>query len=106
MSKANFNEILFESVHEAFETALGKTVSEALALHLQKYLGISNDDLPNHLISLLTPLEYSYGLAGDTLGKTIVKRMYKKAGVPFYEVGTRPMLEYVQELRKKIVSID
>lgn len=106
MSKANFNEILFESVHEAFETALGQIVSEPLALHMRRYLGISNDALPNHIISLLTPLDYSYGLAGDILGKTIVKRMYKKAGLPFYEVGSRPTLEYVQELRRKLVSLD
>ena len=44
--EANFNEILFEPVHEAFDVAAGQIVSEPFALHLQKYLGISNDE-PN-----------------------------------------------------------
>lgn len=62
--------------------------------------GISNDEMPSHIESLFSTLRGSFGLSGDTLSKTIIKRMWQKAEVPFYEVGYRPMIEYVQELKK------
>ena len=58
-------------------------MSEALDLHLQRYLGISNHEMPSHIESLFSVLKNTFGLGGDTLCKVIVKRMYKKAGVPF-----------------------
>lgn len=104
--QADFNQIVVASVHETLGAVLGQTVSEPLALHLQRYLGISNDEMPSHIEPLFTALSDSFGISGNTLCKAIVKKMYKKAGVPFYEVGYRPMIEYVQELKHKLANIE
>jgi hypothetical protein len=45
-------------------------------------------------------------MRGDDLSKMLVKKMYEKAGVPFYEVGGQPMIRYVEELKTKLAKAD
>jgi hypothetical protein len=103
-TRTDFNQIVAESVHEAFDTILGPTASGPLVIHLQSYHGIADDEIPSHVEQLFNALNKSFGISGITLCKAIVKRMYKKVGVPFYEVGYRPMMEYVQELETKLAN--
>jgi len=103
-NQTDFKKIVVESVYETLHAVLGQSVSEPLALYLQSYLGISNGEMPNHIEPLFTALNDLFGIGGKTLCKAIVKTMYKKTGVPFYEVGYRPMIEYVQELENKLAN--
>lgn len=90
MDQTDFNQILIESVHEAIAVVLGRHLTEELVQHLQSYLGISNDEMPTHIAELFASLRGSFGLVGDDLSKLIVKKMYIKAGIPFYEIGGTP----------------
>ena len=53
---------------------------------------------------LFSVLDCSFGLAGSAVLKLIVKKMYQKAKVPFYEVGGTPMIQYVYELKRNLAS--
>lgn len=97
-----FDQILVESVYEVISDALGQRLTEELTHHLQAYIGLSNDEMQNDLASLFRSLRGSFGVQGDTLSKLIVKKMYQKADIPFYEIGTREWTEYVTELKNKL----
>ena len=102
MSKTDFNQILLESVNEAVAVALGKPTTLELTHHLQAYIGISADEIPNHIDLLFSSLRDSFGTRGDDLCKMVVKKMYEKAGVPFFEIGGQPMIQYVEELKARL----
>ena len=45
-------------------------------------------------------------MKGNDLCKMVVKKMYEKAGVPFYEIGGEPMIRYVEELKTRLARVD
>ena len=104
MSQADFNRILLESVNEAVAVALGKPIPPELTQRLQAYIGLSTDEIPNHIDLLFSSLRDSFGTNGDDLCKMVVAKMYQKAGVPFYEVAGHPMIQYVEELKAKLTK--
>ena len=102
MRQTDFNQILLESVNEAIAAALGKPITPELNQHLQAFIGMSSDEIPNHVDRLFSSLRDSFGTSGDSLCKMIVKRMYARAGVSFYEISGQPMIQYVKELEAKL----
>jgi hypothetical protein len=103
-SRPDFSQILLESVNEAIAVALGKPVTPELSHHLQAYVGMSADEIPNHIDLLFSSLRDSFGTRGDDLCKTVVKKMYEKAGVHFFEIGGQPMIQYVEELKARLAT--
>ena len=103
-SRTDFSQVLLESVNEAVAVALGKPITPELTHHLQAYIGISADEIPNHIDLLFSSLRGSFGTRGDDLCKMVVKRMYEKAGVLFFEIGGQPMIQYVEELKARLVT--
>ena len=106
MGQTDFNQILLESVNEAIAVALGKAITPELTHHLHGYIGISADEIPNHIDVLFSSLRDSFGMRGDDLCKMVVKKMYEKAGVPFYEIGGQPMIRYVEKLKARLAKTD
>ena len=102
MRRIDFNQLLLEAVNEAIAVALGKPITPELTHHLEGYIGISADEIPNHIDLLFSSLRNSFGMRGDDLCKMVVKKMYEKAGVPFYEIGGQPMIRYVEELKARL----
>jgi hypothetical protein len=96
-----FDDLLVECVEETIGEVLGEAVSEAFMHHLYAYLGITPDEIPNHVSDLFSTLRNSFGVGGDTIGRRIVRKLYHKAEVPFTEVPERALADYVEELRKR-----
>ena len=45
-------------------------------------------------------------MRGDDLCKMVVRKMYEKAGVSFYEIGGQSMIRYVEELKARLTKTD
>ena len=104
LSRADFKQMLLDSVDEAIALVLGLPVTPELFQHLQAYIGLSIDEMPNHVDLLMRSLRDSFGTRGDFLCKLIVKKMYAKAGVPFYEIAGQAMIQYVEELKARLAK--
>jgi hypothetical protein len=103
--RTEFNQILLESVNEAFTIALGRPITPELNHHLQAYIGLAADEMTSSVDVLFSTLSDSFGIHGGSVCKLVVKKMYEKAGVPFYEVAGTNMIQYVYEL-KRLLAMD
>jgi hypothetical protein len=103
-TRTDFSQILLESVNEAIAIASGKSVTPELTHHFQAYIGISADEIPNHINLLFSSLRDSFGTTGNDLCKLVVRKMYAKAGVQFFEIAGQPMIQYVEELKARLVT--
>jgi len=105
-SRTNFTQILLESVNESISVALGRPITPELNHHLQAYIGLSVDEMQDNVDLLFSSLRDSFGIHGDDIRKMVVRRMYQKAGIPFYEVAGTHMIQYVHELKRKLTMIE
>ena len=101
-SRTDFAEILLESVNESISIALGLPITPELNHHLQAYIGLSDDEMEDNVDRLFSTLIDSFGIQGGDIRKMEVKRMYQKAGVPFYDIAGTHMIQYVHELKRKL----
>jgi len=101
--RTDFDKILAESVDEAIATVLGREATPELEHYLQAFLGLSYRNIDTIEI-LFSSLEREFGLYGSTVPKLIVKKMYAKANVPFYHVAGTPLIQYVYDLKRMLVS--
>jgi len=101
-SRIDFTQILLESVNESISITLGRPITPELNHHLEAYIGLSDDEMEDNVDRLFSTLIDSFGLQGSDIRKMVVKRMYQKAGVPFYEVAGTHMIQYVHELKLKL----
>jgi hypothetical protein len=100
-NRTDFDNILVESVDEAIAEVLGRKISPELEQYLQAFLGFSYRNIDNIEV-LFSSLTHTYGLFGSAVPKLVVKKMYEKAKVPFYEVAGTPMIQYVYDLRRNL----
>jgi hypothetical protein len=49
---------------------------------------------------LFSSLKDSFGMQGGDIRYMVVRRMYQKADIPFYEVAGTIMIQYVHELKR------
>jgi hypothetical protein len=105
-NRAEFDKLLIQSVLETIESVLGRSVLEAFAHYIQTYVEITVDEIPAHVDLLFTLLKDAFGVGGDTLGRTIIRRLYQKAGVRLEDTRAfrtkRPAIDYVEELRQRL----
>jgi hypothetical protein len=104
-SRTDFGRILMESVSESISIALQRTITPELSKRLQAYLGMSVEEMEDNVDRLFSSLENSFGISGGDLCKMVVKRMYQRAGVPFYEVAGIEMIQYVHELKRVLTHL-
>jgi hypothetical protein len=105
-SRIDFGQILLESVNESISIALGLPITPELNHHLQAYIGLSVDEMEDNVDLLFSMLGDSFGMYGGDILRMVVRRMYRKAGVPFYEVAGTLLIQYVHELKRKLTMIE
>ena len=99
-ARTDFNDLLVESVTETISEVLGTRVTPAFWYHYQAHLGITQEEMPYRLDTLFSSLKGTFGVAGETLGRMIVKKLYAKAEVPLEYTPDRSLAEYVEELKQ------
>ena len=93
-----------ESVEETIASLLGRTVSRAFTTHLQAYIGLALEEIPNQPDLLFKAFQSSFGMAGDRVGKYFVRKLYLKVGVQFAEHDGGTLVEYVETLKRKVAE--
>jgi hypothetical protein len=105
-SRTDFTQILLESVNESISIALGRPITPELTHHLQAYIGLSVDEMGGNVDLLFSSLTDSFGIRGGDIRKMVVRRMYEKAAIPFYDVAGTHMIQYVHELKRKLTMTE
>ena len=108
MSRATngFNLMFVESVEETLAGLLGQTVSNAFTTFLQAQAGITLDEISDRPDALFSALTGSFGMVGDRVGKYIVRKLYLKAGVQFVEHDGGRLVDYVSELKQRLIEAE
>ncbi len=90
------------TIQETITAVLGRSVSEAFTHHLQAFIGLTINEIPSHPDVLFQALRGSFGIGGETIGRAIVRNLYRKCGVQITVTAERTLTEYVEELKKRM----
>jgi len=104
--RTDFNDLLIESVEETIREVLGFKVNQAFWYHYQAFLGITREEMPYRLDTLFTSLKTAFGVGGETLGRHIVRKLYAKANVPLEDPPDKPLVEYIEQLKRVLAEED
>ena len=61
--------------------------------------------MPDNVHFLFSSLRASFGTRGSDILTMIARRMYQKAGMPFYDITGTNMIEHVYELKRKLAIL-
>ena len=100
-----FNELLIDAVDDVVTEILGKRGNSILWRHYQAFLGLTREEMPNQLPKLFSSLDSIFGVAGETVGERVIRKLYEKANVPLNYNSRRTPVEYAEEL-KEILAKD
>jgi hypothetical protein len=98
--------MFIESIEETIEELLGRTVYDAFTTHLQSYIGLALDEIPDRPDALFKVLTGAFGMAGDRVGKYIVRKLYLKAEIQFVEHDGGTLVDYVAGLKQRITEAE
>ena len=101
--RTDFERILVESLDEVSLAKVDVIASPELERHLRSFLALPYDRM-NTVELLFSSLERAYDLLGTDVLRLVVRKMYAKADVHFYEVAGTPMFQYVYELKQKLTN--
>ncbi len=101
MPENNLRKILLEAVEEGL-SSLGDSPKQAIFFHLEDFFEISKDKIPTNLTEFAEALEKIFGPGANFLEKLIAKRLYEKLGLKFDEIENRNLLEYVNDVEKRL----
>jgi hypothetical protein len=77
---------------------VGDQVLKAVYAHLKDHHGITAEDIPYQLDTLMKTLEETFGAAGaKTIGKAIAKRFYKETGLEFSDKPAHSLQDYLKD---------
>ena len=99
-----FNRALNKSIVETITAVLGRDVAAATSYHLYAYLGLSTEDIPNHLKEFFNALTGSFGDGGPVLGRIIVRRLYVELGLTFVQKPNGSLVEYVEDAKNMFLN--
>ena len=104
--RKDFNDWLVDSVDETIREVLGAETTSNLWHHFQTTLGITREEIPYRLPTLFQYLNAKFGIGGAGLNLVIVKKLYSKAKVPLNYEPSRPLTEYIEELKQILARKD
>ena len=98
-----FNQTLLDSVEDAVSSVLGEQVVRSLFIRLERFDGLSRDEIPHRLDTFFEALEKAFGkTSGKTIGRFIIKVLYVRLGLEFDSRSNRMLLDYVKDARKEL----
>jgi len=97
----NLRKILLEAIEESL-SSLGDSPKQAIFFHLEKSFKIKKDSIPANLTEFAKALEKVFGPGAFYLEKLIVKRLYEKLELEFEESEEWNLLEYVNNVKKRL----
>ena len=98
-----FNQTFLNSVEDAISSVLGEQVVKSLFIRLEKFDGLTRDEIPHRLDTFFGALEKAFGkTSGRTIGRFIIKVLYVRLGLEFDSRSNRMLLDYVKDARREL----
>ena len=84
---------------------MGEQVLKAVYAHLKDHHGITAEEIPYQLDTLMKTLEATFGAAGaKTIGKAIAKRFYSRMGLEFSDKPAYSLQDYLQDAEPLLLT--
>ncbi|MBS7651062.1 MAG: hypothetical protein QXK72_00915 [Candidatus Bathyarchaeia archaeon] len=100
--EGRFKEGLLEAIDDGL-LVLGEIARQALYSHIERRYQVKRDEIPNRLEVLHETLESVFGAASTrVIERLIVKTLCSRIGSEFIEHENWTLLEYVEDLRKRL----
>jgi hypothetical protein len=96
-NKLSFKEIIDVAVNETIFGLLGKDASQSFFTHLSDERGIPRDMVAQRLDMLFLTMDHVFGVASRTVGRTIIRNLYRTLGLKFAENSNYILSDYVEE---------
>ena len=94
---ASFRQVIGAAVNETIVGLLGVDVSESFFAHLRDEMGIPRDMIAQRLEMLFLSLDRIFGIGSRTVGRAIIKNLYRTLGLKFAENPSYNLSDYVEE---------
>lgn len=98
--RIEFGDLLVDSVDEVFNETLGAKITAMFWQHWSTSLGVTRENMPNHLPQVLESIQEVFGTGYRTMGEQLIRRLYAKANTPLKFSNNQELLEYAEELRQ------
>jgi len=95
--RSSFKEIVDAAVSQTIVELLGENVSKSFFEYLADKVGIPRDNVPQQLKMVFSTLERRFGIVGRTIGRAIIRNLYKNLGLRFAENLNYHLSDYVEE---------
>jgi hypothetical protein len=101
MARRDFNEEVTRAIDAALSEILGKPTLGVLYKHLKEHCGISSDQMPHQIPTIIRVLEEIFGAVGaSSIGSDVAKKLYSQLGLTFVEHSNCSLEDYIEEARK------
>jgi hypothetical protein len=97
--------LLSESVSETLTELVGSHAREAIYDYMERKHSVSRDEIPEHLDSLFTVLEDTFGVEGKkVIGRIIAEKVYAKLDWEFESFPNLEFADYMERIKTKITN--
>jgi hypothetical protein len=95
--KLSFKEIIDAAVNETIFGLLGQDGAQSFFNHIRDERGIPRGMVAQRLDMLFLTLDQVFGVSSRTVGRAIIRNLYKTLGLKFAENSIYSLSDYVEE---------
>ncbi|MGD0690693.1 MAG: hypothetical protein ABSA50_13130 [Candidatus Bathyarchaeia archaeon] len=97
--------LLSDSISEVLTDLVGSRAREAIYDYMERKHSVGRNEIPEHLDSLFTLLEGTFGVGGTkVIGRIIAKKVYAKIDWKFEPLPNLEFADYMERIKTKIVQ--
>jgi hypothetical protein len=96
-NQLRFKELVNAAVNETIVGILGQDGSQSFFTHLRDGRGIPRDMVAQRLEILFVTLDQIFGIVGRTVGRAIIRNLYRSLGLKFAESPNYNLSDYLEE---------
>jgi hypothetical protein len=96
-NQLRFKELVNEAINETIFGLLGQDASQSFFIHLSDERGIPREMIAQRLDMLFFTLNQIFGVGSRTVGRAIVRNLYKSLGLRFAENPNWKLPDYLEE---------
>jgi hypothetical protein len=84
---------------------VGDQVLTAVYVHLKEHHGITAEEIPCRLDTVIATFEEIFGVVGaKTIGRAIAKRFYFRMGLEFFDAPTYSLQNYLEHAKNLLLN--
>jgi len=95
--KSSFERLLLESLDDALTDLFGENSKKVIYISLKSEHGIAREEIPDRLADFDLALREMFGRSSRALHRVIVKSLYSRMHLEFFERPDYGLLDYVAD---------